>query len=83
MVKIEICVGSSCHIKGAQQIVLAFEEQIGRYFPDTKPEVQLVGSFCQGNCTQGVNIKINDQSFHNVTPEQVPDIFERWVLGGV
>jgi NADH:ubiquinone oxidoreductase subunit E len=83
MVKIEICVGSSCHIKGAQQVVRAFEEQIDRYLPDIKPEVQLVGSFCHGNCTQGVNIKINNQAFHNVTPEQVPVIFERWVLGEV
>lgn len=81
-VRIEICVGSSCHLKGAQQIVRAFQEEITRYGL-TDVEVQLAGSFCQGNCTQGVNVKIDGEKFSNVTLEKVNEIFTKRVLGGV
>jgi NADH:ubiquinone oxidoreductase subunit E len=83
MVKIEICVGSSCHIKGSQQVIRAFQEQIEKFSLTDKVEIQLIGSFCQGKCTRGVNIKVNGQPVDNVSPEQIPAIFERWVLGGI
>ncbi|MGI6225302.1 MAG: (2Fe-2S) ferredoxin domain-containing protein [Peptococcales bacterium] len=83
IVHIEICVGSSCHLKGAQQVVRVFQEKIAEHGLMENVEIQLVGSFCQGNCTQGVNLTINGQKFSNVTPEKVNDIFVKWVLGGI
>jgi len=82
-VRIEICVGSSCHLKGAQRVVQAFQEEMARNLLTEKAEIQLAGSFCQGNCTQGVNVKIDGRMFSNVTPGKVREIFSKWVLGGV
>lgn len=83
MIRIEVCVGSSCHLKGAQQVVKAFQEEIANNMPPGNAQVELAGSFCQGNCTQGVNVRINEQLFSNVTPEKVADIFIKAVLGGI
>ena len=82
MITVEICVGSSCHLKGAHHVVAAFQEEIERNGLKDHAELQLVGSFCQGDCTNGVIVKINDQTFTQVTPEKVPDMLKKWVLGG-
>jgi len=83
MIKIEICVGSSCHLKGAPQVVEAFQQEIERSGLKDCTELQLVGSFCQGDCINGVVVKINDQVLTRVTPEKVHNIFATWVVGGI
>ena len=83
MFKIEICVGSSCHLRGAHQVVALFREQLAIWGLEEKTEILLTGSFCQGNCTQGVNVRINGESFSEIAPEKVKDLFEAKVLGGI
>lgn len=74
MLRIEICVGSSCHLKGAHQVVTAFQQEIEQRGLEDSSDLQLVGSFCQGHCTDGVVVKVNDQLFRHVTPKQAADI---------
>lgn len=81
--KIEICVGSSCHLKGAHQVVLAFQKEIREHNLQKDFPLDLVGSFCHNNCTNGVIVKIGEQVFTQVTPEKVKEIFATWVLGGL
>lgn len=83
MIKIEICVGSSCHLKGASQVVNAFQQEIRKNGLQSNAKLKLVGSFCQGHCMDGVMVKINEQVFYHVTPEKVNNIFNNWVLGGL
>lgn len=54
---IEICIGSSCYVKGSDKIVLLMKEILSKRQLDTK--VELKGSFCMNACTQGIGIKIN------------------------
>ena len=80
MIKITVCIGSSCHIKGSRQVVeelqyLIAENNIG-------DKVELCGTFCMGNCQQGVCVTVND-SFHSVTPESVEEFFAKEVLAKV
>ncbi|HBT18691.1 MAG TPA: hypothetical protein DEA52_01390 [Clostridiaceae bacterium] len=59
--KVEICVGSSCHVKGSYEVVKnleAFLEEEGL----TK-EVSLGGCFCMGHCTQGVSLRIGEKVY--------------------
>ena len=55
--EVEICVGSSCHLKGSYQVVEVME----KYINDNglSDEIQLKGSFCLGHCTTGVSAKID------------------------
>ena len=80
MLKITVCIGSSCHIKGSRRVVeqlqyLIAENNLG----DT---VELGGTFCMGKCQQGVCVTVND-SFHSVTPESVEEFFEKEILAKV
>ena len=80
MIKITVCIGSSCHIKGSRQVV----EQLQRLIAENNlgEKVELSGTFCMGKCQQGVCVTVND-SFHSVTPENVGEFFAGEVLAKV
>ena len=70
--KITVCIGSSCHIKGSRQVVgqlqkLIAENQLGN-------KVELGGTFCMGNCQKGVCVSVDGQVY-SVTPETVEEFF--------
>ena len=77
MLKIKVCIGSSCHIKGSRPVVEQLQAMI--YENNLGDKVELAGTFCMGNCQQGVCVTVNDE-FFSVTPETVRDFFTREVL---
>ena len=80
MLKITVCIGSSCHIKGSRQVV----EQLQYLIAENKlgEKVELGGTFCMGRCQQGVCVTINDD-FYSVTPETVEEFFKKEILAKV
>ena len=78
--KITVCIGSSCHIKGSRQVVEQLQYLISENHLSDK--VELGGTFCMGKCQQGVCVSVDD-SFHSVTPETVESFFEKEVLAKV
>lgn len=77
MIKITVCIGSSCHIKGSRQVVEQLQYLIAEN--NLGDKVELGGTFCMGKCQQGVCVTVND-SFHSVTPESVEEFFAKEVL---
>ena len=80
MLKITVCIGSSCHIKGSRQVVEQLQYLIAEN--NLGDKVELGGTFCMGKCQQGVCVTVND-SFHSVTPESVREFFAKEVLAKV
>ena len=80
MLKITVCIGSSCHIKGSRQVV----EQLQYLIAENKlgDTVELGGTFCMGKCQQGVCVTVNDE-FYSVTPDSVGEFFEKEILAKV
>ena len=74
--KIMVCIGSACHIKGSRQIVEQLQYQIDRDHLGDK--IELGGAFCMGQCRKGVCITVDDELF-SVGPETVTDFFENTV----
>ena len=79
MVIVQICVGSSCHLKGSQEIVDLFQNAIEeRALED---EIMLCGSFCIGKCNRdGVTVQVDDDVYVGVTPAGFKEFFENNVL---
>ena len=75
--KITVCIGSSCHIKGSRQVV----ETINRCIKenDLKDKGELGGTFCLGKCQQSVCVAIEDEVF-SVSPETAEGFFKDEVL---
>lgn len=78
MVKIYICVGSSCHLKGSYQIIKAFEELIKKHGLENK--VELNASFCLGQCTRGVSVKVDEEFIDELTICNAAEKFDEYVL---
>ena len=76
--KITVCIGSSCHIKGSRQVVTQLQKLIAEN--DLGEKVDLGGTFCMGNCQKGVCVTV-DGAFHSVTPETVDAFFNDHVKG--
>ena len=75
--KITVCIGSSCHIKGSRQVVEQLQYLINE--AGVGDEVELAGTFCIGKCQQGVCVMVDDE-FHSVTPDDVKEFFEENIL---
>ena len=78
--KITVCIGSSCHLKGSRQVVEQLQNLIAAN--SLGDRVELAGTFCMGQCQQGVCVTV-DEEFHSVTPENVDEFFEKNVVGKV
>ncbi len=71
--EITICIGSSCHLKGARNIVAKLEEIIKE--KEMTDKIHLKGSFCLGKCSvEGVSIRLNDDLFY-LKPENTEQFF--------
>ena len=56
---IQICVGSSCHLKGSADIVQLMQKAVEEGHLEN--EITLAGSFCTGRCNRiGVTIQVDD-----------------------
>ncbi len=78
--KITVCIGSSCHLKGSRQVVEKLQSLIAENKLNDK--VDLGGTFCLGNCQKGVCVMV-DENFHSVSPETVDSFFADEVLAKV
>lgn len=78
--KVTVCIGSSCHIKGSRQVV----EELQHLIADAglEDKVELGGTFCMGRCQEGVCVTV-DGVFHSVSPDNVKEFFEKEVKGKV
>lgn len=75
--KITVCIGSSCHIKGSRQVVEQLQKLVSEN--NLKDQVELAGTFCMGKCQQGVCVTVDDV-FYSVSPDTVDSFFAENVL---
>jgi NADH:ubiquinone oxidoreductase subunit E len=75
--KVMICIGSSCHLKGARQIVEQLQGLVAGH--SLQDRVELCGAFCMNNCTNGVSVKIGDEIF-SLKPENAGAFFENEIV---
>ena len=72
--KVTVCIGSSCHLKGSRQVVEQLQYLIAE--ADLGDKVKLGGTVCMGKCQQGVCVTVDDV-FYSVTPETVGEFFAK------
>ena len=75
--KVTVCIGSSCHLKGSRQIVEQLQYLIAEN--NIKDKVDLGGTFCMGKCAEGVCVTV-DGALHSVSPSTVDEFFKNEIL---
>ena len=79
MLIVQVCVGSSCHLKGSDAIVELIENAVKEH--NIEDDVVLTGSFCIGKCNRtGVTVQINDDVHVGVTTENFREFFKTNIL---
>lgn len=78
--KVTICIGSSCHLKGSRQIVEQLQFLVAEN--NIQDKVELSGTFCMGNCVNGVNVTVDGKLF-SLSPETTKDFFDKEILAKV
>jgi len=76
--KINVCVGSACHLKGSYEVIHTLQALIEANKLEDK--VDLYAGFCLGHCTNGVSVQLNENEIVSVSPETVMDFFNSKVL---
>ncbi|MBQ7346844.1 MAG: (2Fe-2S) ferredoxin domain-containing protein [Clostridia bacterium] len=76
---VQVCVGSSCHLKGSAEIVELLQKAVEEHH--IEDEVTLAGSFCIGKCNRvGVTIQVEDDVHVGITRDNFREFFNKNIL---
>lgn len=74
MIKVVVCIGSACHLKGSQKIVEGLQYLIKRDALEDK--IELSGTFCNDDCTSdGVSVTVDGKGYF-VKPEELEKFYD-------
>lgn len=76
--KVYICIGSSCHLKGSYDVIKILEKLVKER--NLEKEIEIKASFCLGHCSTGVAMKVNETFIDNVNAENIIEKFEKEIL---
>ena len=76
--KVKVCLGTACHVRGAQEIVKSVQRHIGIGPGETTPdyEFSVEGVACFGSCALAPVMVVDGKVYGKVTPEQAVEILE-------
>lgn len=77
MIKISVCIGSACHLKGSYNVINGLQQAIEKNGVSDK--VEIAGTFCLGHCGDNVSVQVDGEYF-SVDPEKINDFFKENIL---
>jgi NADH:ubiquinone oxidoreductase subunit E len=80
-VTVTVCVGSSCHIKGARNVIMRFNELLKEQ--NLEDKVELKGSFCMERCGEGINWQIDDEPLTSSNVDDAVSTFNERIIKSV
>ena len=75
--RITVCLGDSCHLKGTRRVAETLQRLIAEN--GLKDEIDLTGTFCMGRCRTGVSVTL-DGAYFSLSPETTENFFRQQVL---
>lgn len=77
-VLVEICVGTSCHLLGSQDLLQVLDQLPA----EQQQAVDIRGVTCLKTCGKGPNIRLNGQLYLNMTPDRLLELLEPYWIEG-
>lgn len=76
---VQICVGSSCHLKGSEKLVELLRKSVAEY--GLEDEITLAGCFCTGKCNRtGVTVQVDNDIYTGITESTYDQFFREHIL---
>lgn len=79
--KIFVCHGTACHVAGAKRITEAFEQELGVGDGESTSDLEfsLDSVACMGACSQAPVMRIDDDTFGNLSADEARKVIRRLV----
>jgi NADH:ubiquinone oxidoreductase subunit E len=77
MLEVNICVGSSCHLKGSYDVIQTLRKLIEE--ESLQGSVEMKAQFCMKRCQEGVSVSIEGER-HSVSPETTREFFKNTIM---
>ena len=77
MLELNICIGSSCHLKGSYEVLHIFRKIVEER--GLQDKIEMKGRFCMGKCQEGVSVSIDNECY-SVLPETAHEFFTETVV---
>lgn len=71
-VEVQVCVGTSCYLKGSVNMLKALTDQVKRAELDSS--VKIKAAFCCQQCASGPMVMVGDTPVSKATVEKIPEI---------
>ncbi|WP_425448209.1 (2Fe-2S) ferredoxin domain-containing protein [Dethiothermospora halolimnae] len=78
---ISVCIGSACHLKGSYNVINGLQKRIKDNGLDDK--IQVKASFCLGECTKAVSVKIDDGPIYSADENKLDEFFDKYIVRGI
>lgn len=79
MVLVQVCVGSSCHLRGSAKVVELLRKALAEN--NLEDKVTLAGSFCARKCNQiGVTVRVDGEACTGITEENFDEFFSQKIM---
>ena len=72
MIEVNICVGSSCHLKGSYKVIRTLEKLIAE--ASLKDRIEMKARFCMQQCQVAVAVTVGEE-LYSVSPEETEAFF--------
>ena len=79
MLLITICVGSSCSLRGSDELATALQRLIVK--ENLEGMVDIIGAFCMDTCSKGVSVRVGDKEYSGIRPQDAETFFYGEILG--
>ncbi|MDD3171833.1 MAG: NAD(P)H-dependent oxidoreductase subunit E [Bacilli bacterium] len=76
--RVNVCVGSSCHLKGSYDVVQKLQKLVKDN--NLEEKIEICGSFCLGHCSNGVTIKIGEDYIENINAQNIEEKFKKEII---
>jgi NADH-quinone oxidoreductase subunit E len=80
---ISVCQGTACYLKGADMLVDEIKKTLGINVDETTDDglFHLEEVRCLGCCGLAPVVKINDRTYGNLKPDEIPEILSEYMGG--
>jgi NADH:ubiquinone oxidoreductase subunit E len=81
MLMVTICVGSSCSLRGSDDLAIELQKLIQKEQLDGL--VDIAGAFCMDLCSRGISVRVGESEFSGIKPEQAEEFFYSEIINRV
>jgi NADH:ubiquinone oxidoreductase subunit E len=81
MLFVTICVGSSCSLRGSDELAVEIQKLIEK--EHLEGLVDIVGAFCMDACSKGVSVRVGEREFSGIKPEHAQEFFYKEIINQV